>query len=313
MRLSRWPEVYTVYKRILIPIDGGPGGEQTLLWGLEFAKAVGAEVAFLHVLENPLTRTYSLPGGASYAAELMQDLREAGAAILENAKLRAKDAGVTCDAFMREGEHPARAILHAEAAYHLTIMGTHSRRGLDRLFLGSVTEAVLRRSDKPRLILHCLEGDAPAPFSGPQHFLLPIDGSACADRAVEEGLQLAKVLGARVTFLHALETPVSVYTVPESMVYDPNTYEDLRRLARAALEKAERRATALGVEAAVQLVEGTGVRAEGAILAAEEASDLTVMGTHGRRGLGRALLGSVTEGVLRQSSVPHLVVRCTEG
>lgn len=302
-----------MYKRILIPIDGSLCSEHTLRWGLQFAKALTAEVTFLHVLENPLSSTYSLPGGASYAAELRQDLQEAGTASLENAKLRAKDAGVTCDAFMREDDHPARAILHAEAAYHLTLMGTHSRRGLDRLFLGSVTEAVLRRSDKPHLILRCPAEDTSAPVAtgNPtfEQFLLPIDGSACSDRATEEGLGLAKVLGAKVTFLHALEPPVTVYTMSGSMVYEPSIREDLRKVAQASLEKAQRRASELGVEAAVRLVDAD-IRAETTILAAEGASDLTVMGTHGRRGFNRALLGSVTEGVLRQSSAPHLVVRC---
>ena len=305
-----------MYKRILMPIDGSPNSEHTLAWGIGFAKALNAEVAFLHVLENPISRVYGLPGGAGYLVEMMQDLREAGKTVLEDAKRRANEAGVTCDAFIRENDHPATAILHAENAYDLTVMGTHSRRGLDRLFLGSVTEAVLRRSDKPHLILRSPDDDASIPAVSDQaavkNILLPIAEGASSDSAVEEGLHLAQSLGAQVTFLHVLEVPVTVYTMPESMVYEPGIREEMKKAAQEALEKAQSRASELGVEAEVQLVDSSNIRAETAILEAEGAFDLTVMATHGRRGVNRALLGSVTEGVLRQSSLPHLVVRCLE-
>ncbi len=301
----------TVYKRILMPLDGSPCSEQALGWGLEFARALDAEVAFLYVLENPLSSTY-LPGGALYATELMQDLHEAGTAILENAKVRAEAAGVACDAFIRGAGRPAEAILAAESAYHLTLMGTHSRRGLDRLFLGSVTEAVLRRSDKPHLILHCHEENTAVHSPNLEHFLFPIDGSVCSEYATEAGLNLAAALGAGVTFLYALETPFAIYTIPEMTSYQTDIREDLKKAAQTSLGKAQRRAAELGVEADVRLIETPNTRAEEAILTAEKAFDLTVMGTHGRRGLGRALLGSVTEGVLRQSSAPHLIVRCRE-
>ena len=305
-----------MYKRILMPIDGSPGSEHTLVWGISFAKALNAEVAFLHVLENPISGVYGLPGGAGYVDGLMRDLKEAGKTVLEDAKRRANEVGVTCDAFMREDDHPARAILQAENAYDLTVMGTHSRRGLDRLFLGSVTEAVLRRSDKPHLILRSSDDDASIPAASDQaaveHILLPIAEGAASDSAVEEGLQLAKALGARVTFMHALEVPVSVYTMPESMVYEPGILEEMKKAAQEVLKKAQSRASELGVESEIRLVDSSNIRAETAILEAEAAFDLTVMATHGRRGVNRALLGSVTEGVLRQSSLPHLVVRCRE-
>lgn len=246
----------------------------------------------------------------------MRDLKEAGKTLLEDAKRRANEAGVTCDAFMREDDQPARAILHAENAYDLTVMGTHSRKGLDRLFLGSATEAVLRRSDKPHLILRSPNDEASVPDASDQaaveHILLPIAEGTASDSAVEEGLKLAQSLSARVTFLHVLEVPVSVYTMPESKVYEPSIRQEMKKAAQGALEKAQSRASELGVEAEVRLVDSSNIRAETAILEAEAAFDLTVMATHGRRGVNRALLGSVTEGVLRQSSLPHLVVRCRE-
>lgn len=305
-----------MYKRILMPIDGSPNSEFALEWGIRFAKALNAEVTFLHIIETPVSifAAYNLPSSAFYLGDLVQDMRAAGKSILANAKAQAEALDVTCNATMLEDKQPARAILEAEEAHHLSVMATHSRQGLDRLFLGSVTEGVLRRSDKPHLILHGPDEGAPTSSAKEQfeHFLLPIDGSDASDSAVEEGLGLARSLGARVTFLHALEVPVTVYAMTESMVYEPSIREELKKAGQESLEKAASRALELGVEAEVRLVDSPNIRAETAILEAEGAFDLTVMATHGRQGLNRALLGSVTERVLRQSSVPHLIVKCEE-
>lgn len=213
---------------------------------------------------------------------------------------------------MQRTEHPAQLILRYEADYDLTIMGTHSRRGLDRLFLGSVTEGVLRRSQKPQLVQRCPPEDTPsaAPDARFERILIALDGSPCSDYALEEGLTLAKVLGAQLTILSVLEVPLSVYGLPESRVYEPQLREDYQRAAELVLDKARARATELGVTATTELVDEPGARAVEAILKREETVDLSVMGTHGRRGVNRALLGSVAEGVIRQSSTPHLVIRC---
>lgn len=301
-----------MYNRILLPLDGSSCSEQTVRWGLDFAAAVGAEVTFLHVLEAPTNMLGSLPTGALYLGDLLRDMRATGKKSLEDAKTEANFRGVGCDAYMLEDQNPAHAILETEKNYHLTLMATHSRRGLDRLFLGSVTEAVLRQSEKPHLILRC-PGEGAATSATQTRFeqlLLPTDGSLCSDHALDEGLHLAKALGARVILLHALEVPLSVYTMTDSMVIEPSLREAAIKAAQETLEKARRRADELGVEAALRLVDSPELRPEEAIAEAETGVDLTVMGTHGRRGLNRALLGSVTERVLRGSPTSHLVVRC---
>jgi nucleotide-binding universal stress UspA family protein len=123
--------------------------------------------------------------------------------------------------------------------------------------------------------------------------LIPTDGSRCSEIAVRHGLELAKALGARVTFLYALEDPVAtVYTIRE---------------AERALGQAQQAADTLGVPAETALAERQDpVRA---ILDAEAAHDLIVMGTHGRRGVSRLVFGSVAEGVLRQAERPCLLIR----
>lgn len=303
-----------MYKRILLPIDASSCSEQTVRWGVTFAAAIGAEVTFLHVLEVATVLLSSLPTSATYLDDLLRDMRAAGKRSLEDAEREARAQGVACDAYMLEDQNPAHAILEAEKNYHLTLMATHSRHGIDRLFIGSVTEAVLRQSEKPHLILRCPdEGVATsATQTRFEQLLLPTDGSLCSDYALGEGLHLAKTLGARVVLLHALEVPLSVYTMTDSMVIEPSLREAAQKAAQETLQKARQRADELGVEAAVRLVDSPKLRPEEAIVEAEAEAgvDLTVMGTHGRRGLTRLMLGSVTEQVLRQSPTPHLVVRC---
>lgn len=142
-----------------------------------------------------------------------------------------------------------------------------------------------------------------------RRILMPVDGSPCSERAAEEALRLAKAFGAEVTALAVIDNPLrGIYGYSEGIGYYGDVYEALERSATSALARVERAATAAGVP--VRTVLRRDVKPVDAILEAEVGHDLTVLGTHGRHGVDRVLLGSVTEGVLRRSDVPHLVVRC---
>lgn len=145
-----------------------------------------------------------------------------------------------------------------------------------------------------------------------QHILMPTDGSACAHTAIREGLRLARVLGARVTFVHVLENPLSVaYAAPEAVAYSAQLQEDLRAGADRVLREAKALAEEAGVEAETRLLERHDPAS--AIREASEDFDLVVMGTHGRRGFDRWMFGSVAEGALRGSSKPFLLLRGDDG
>lgn len=141
--------------------------------------------------------------------------------------------------------------------------------------------------------------------------LMPTDGSACARHATKEGLELAKRLGATVTFLHVVENPlVAGYAAPEALPYSAQLYQDLKKAANDVLEEALARAEAAGVDAEATLVEDR--RPSDAIRDAEPGHDLVIMGTHGRRGLDRFMFGSVTEGALRGATKPYLIIRAQD-
>lgn len=143
-----------------------------------------------------------------------------------------------------------------------------------------------------------------------QRILVPIDGSAASQRGLEEAIRLAHALGARITILHVQES-APVLASPDMAAYVPQAMDDMRAAGRQIAEAAQKRAEAAGVASEVVLVDSTGKAVYEAIVgeARRLGADLMVLGTHGRRGLKRVLMGSDAEGVVREASVPVMLVR----
>ena len=141
--------------------------------------------------------------------------------------------------------------------------------------------------------------------------LVPTDGSACAQHAVHEAVELAKAIDAEITFLYALENPLTTGTAsPEALPYSAQLWDDLKGMADEALQAATAIAESNGVHAtAVRVDNRAPVQA---ILEAEPEHDLVIMGTHGRRGFNRWMFGSVAEGALRRAKRPFLLIRSGE-
>ena len=144
--------------------------------------------------------------------------------------------------------------------------------------------------------------------------LIATDGSELAGRALEHGLKLAKLVGAEVTILTVTEPAAVVgagYASIAGTMIDPmpELIQAQEDAAKQVLSVAETAAQAAGVTAKTRLIDNS-FPAEGIVAAAAEISaDLIVMGSHGRRGIGRLLLGSQTSNVLAHSKVPVLVTR----
>ncbi|MFB6071576.1 MAG: universal stress protein [Halobacterium sp.] len=133
--------------------------------------------------------------------------------------------------------------------------------------------------------------------------LLPTDGSEAADAAVENAVDLAYQYGARLHVLYVADTTEYSTVTFEDDVVDPLEQEG-QHVVDDVVEKAEAR----DVEAVGVVMQG-GVYETILNYVDDHGIDVVVMGTHGRRGLDRALLGSVTERVVRTADVPVLTVR----
>jgi nucleotide-binding universal stress UspA family protein len=140
-----------------------------------------------------------------------------------------------------------------------------------------------------------------------KRILVPVDGSETSNRALVAALQIARETGGRVRVIHSVDELVYV----ADTAYDPTILRSAREWAGKILQEALEVARATGVPADSRLVEAPGRRL-GEVVADEAQAweaDLVVVGTHGRKGVGRVLLGSGAEQVLRASRVPVLSVR----
>jgi nucleotide-binding universal stress UspA family protein len=212
--------------------------------------------------------------------------------------------GLEVTPHMVRGLAPAEVIVETASnlGCELIVMGTHGRRGLSHLLLGSVAERVVRTSKVPVLTVR---GSADIELPDEPHILVPHDFSEASAGAVRCAAAWAGALGAEITLLHVVE-PV-VY--PEFYSVDVLSDDLMERL----VERSERalRAAAddlLGdVRARVEVEVG---RAANTIVdhADPERFDAVVMATRGLSGLEQVLLGSVAESVLRRCKVPLLAV-----
>jgi nucleotide-binding universal stress UspA family protein len=289
------------FQKILCPIDFSPGSQHAMRVAVRLAAASDAELMLTHVWYLP-----PLAYGGEYpiapdAVQLLVDDDERGLAeaAAEASQLGAKRVttklltGVPWDRIVD--------MLRGDAAIDLVVMGTQGRTGLGRILLGSVAENVVRHAPCPVLVTRA--SDAEKPFD---HILCPVDFSDSSQQAVELAAKLAAPGGAGITLLHVLELPVSYSGEP----LVPGFVEDLDKHSARLLEQW---ATELKAKVSVPVTARTRIGSPGAqILAAQDGDptfDLVVMGSHGRTGLRRVLLGSVAEQVIRHAGCPVLVTR----
>lgn len=144
-----------------------------------------------------------------------------------------------------------------------------------------------------------------------KHILIPTDGSPVANKAVKAGIQLAKALGAKVTAYYAIEELQPIYS--EGYAMDQATIDNIEERGRMAGQKhvdvIGKLAKAAGVRFASE-VKTAYTPYEGIIKAARKYKcDAIFMASHGRRGISRLIMGSVTQKVLSHSKIPVVVYR----
>jgi len=143
-----------------------------------------------------------------------------------------------------------------------------------------------------------------------KRILVPVDGSATSNKALIQALQLARECGAIVRLVHAVDELVYVGVYE----YSPNLMDVVREAAQKVLADALDIAKSAGIEADTRLVDEPGQRLGDTVAreATQWGADLIVLGTHGRRGFSRIVLGSGAEQVIRGAPVPVLIIRGEE-
>lgn len=143
-----------------------------------------------------------------------------------------------------------------------------------------------------------------------KRILVPVDGSSASNAGLREALKLAKDQRARLRLLHIVDELV-VFNTPEAGFNIESILESMRLAGKRLIRKTEKLAAARGVKAESGVVESAGARVADIITrqARRWRADLIVMGTHGRRGVSRMLMGSDAELVVRNAAMPVLLVR----
>ena len=139
-----------MYKRILVPVDGSETSNRAVVAALQMARENGGRIRLVHALDE-----LAYLSGYEYSADLLKAARDQGSRVLEDAQVMAKSAGVPADGKLVETAGRRLGELVAEEARNweadLVVVGTHGRRGMSRILLGSGAEQVLRLAPVPVL------------------------------------------------------------------------------------------------------------------------------------------------------------------
>jgi nucleotide-binding universal stress UspA family protein len=300
-----------MYDKILIPLDGSKTAESVLPYAHALGRKLKIPVALLTIIDvSEISRTASAADGL-YLDRIIENEKRRGEEYL--AKI-SKTFGVIAVKSKIEMGRAAEVIIESAAADNgtLIMMASHGRSGLNRFLLGSVAEKVLRGAKNPLLLVRADEAMLTGGEAVLKSVIVPLDGSELAESILPLVEALAKKLGLEVILLRAYMIPYGAYTAGEGF-YDPvNLKAFLSGLRQESIDYLERKAAALrrnGVEN-VSCISCEGLSADEIIKFARATPDnLIAMCSHGRSGVKRWMLGSVTETVVRHSGDPVLISR----
>lgn len=281
-------------RKILCPVDFSDGSARALEEAVRLAKEHAAELVIAHAWYLPPTAIeYSL------SPDALDAIRDDAARGLDDAVIRARSLGAThITALLLEGL-PWTRIIQAAEGCDLIVVGTHGRTGLSHVLLGSVAEKIIRHAHGSVLVV-----PAGHPLRTFKRVVCPVDFSEPSRIALQRATELVVADGGALTVVHVIELPVAYRgQIPLDFA------GEIDRRARAKLDEWVADAahkTAVPVTPVVRI--GT-PGAQVLHLIGEQPTDLVVVGSHGRTGIKRALLGSVAEKLARHAGCPVFVAR----
>lgn len=290
-----------MYERILLATDGSDHTRRAAEYVRTLADRFDAEVHVLAVADvGSVSVAFDTGGIEQEVVERLERQCERWAA--ETGEF--VDAAETA---VNSGK-PREEILDyaAEHDVDLLAMGTHGRTGIRRYVIGSVTEHVLRRAAAPVLTARA---DEETNGGEVDRVLVPTDGSDAAEAAVDHAVAVAEACGAAVRVLSVIDT--RALAAQSELAPSDVVIESLEERSEHAVNDVAERCEAVGLSVETAVARGPPSQAI-CEDAAESSADLVVMGTRGRSGLDRVLLGSVTERTVRHAPVPVMAVHGEE-
>ncbi len=265
---------------LLLVTDGSEFSEGAVREGIRLAKTCGSKITALTVIEfNPELE--------ALAPDFVEKMETEEGAYIKSVKERAEKEGVTCETLIKRSESPYAQIVDEASGLKadMIVMGRRGRAGLKRLLMGSVTAKVVGHS--PVNVLVVPEA-AELKF---ENILIATDGSSFSEVAALEAACIAKFCGSNLFALAVADTEAG--EAEENAKKVKEIAEEYGARAEAVVEKGKPFEVILNK-------------------AKEKNADLIVVGSHGRTGLKRLLMGSVTERVIGLSESAVLVVKTTK-
>jgi len=286
-----------MYSKILVPLDGSKLAEAVLPYAAYLAGALQLPLDLIHV-SDPETVSPSLH--PSRAAEYLQ---QTAAALPAGLRVRSE---------VKNGAAAAVIIDSASAdTGALIAMATHGQTGGQRWLLGQVAQKVLQAAKNPLLLIRPHDGGQPGGDTRFGNVIVALDGSHLAEQTLPHVVSLASRLALPVTLVRTFNLPSASYFMaahlpaPDAAALREKTKKEITDYLHAKAGEL----AAKGVrKVATVIEEGSG--AEEIIQLARKTPDsLIAMCTHGRSGMGRWVLGSVTDRVVSNCGAPVLVIR----
>lgn len=292
---------------ILVPLDGSNVAEQALPVAASLARRSGARLHLATVFQPVAVL---LASGDEAIGDSELELRHELTEYLEaKADAMGTTHGLEVSHALLDGS-PAQVLADHARVKHasLVVMTTHGHSGINRLWLGSVADRLLRRVKVPVLLLPPKVGILQTEF---RHTLVALDGLREGERVLDPAIELGSLYpDSHFTLVQVVEPPVALITRmamhPAKM--RPPCREVQENRARSYLERLATRMRTRGLRVATQEISARGVGEQILGLGRAISADLVVVGTHGARGVERMLLGSVADKVIRGASQPVLVV-----
>lgn len=280
------------YKKILVAVDGSESGNNALRQAFKLANDEKCWITVTSVVP-PYEGDIDLTG--------VKDVRKAMGKPCEDALEEARKIAETERALIKtvceEGETYERIVDLADAENcDVIVVGRRGRRHFERALVGSVTARVIGHTQRDVLVVPNNTA------LGWKKILVATDGSKYSAVAVDKAVAFAKSYGGGLVVVSIVDVPTEFYAEA------PKAVEDMIRKAKEYTAAVKKQAEAAGVKAETFIGEA---EADEAIikLAAEQGVNMIVVGSHGRTGLRRLLMGSVTEKVIGNAPCPVLVVK----
>jgi nucleotide-binding universal stress UspA family protein len=302
---------------ILCPIDFSEYSRHALDHAVALARRYESAVTVLYVFPTVPVAAYA-PGMPGFdPIVLTPPLREQLLVDMKGFIETESAPGVSIAPMIREGDPVGEILSQAtDMKAGLLVMGTHGRSGFERLLLGSVTEKILRKASCPVLTVPRRHPDAvPATAVLFKRILCAVDFSDCSLHALEYAISLAQEADAQLTVLHVLgeESDVTPDAYGAIIMNDLETLADFRKRHEDAARKRLKEVVPGSVAeyCSVETRVSRGVKPSREILriAAEQRTDLIVVGVQGRGAANLMFFGSTTNHVVREATCPVLTVR----